>query len=156
MATAQQLAAFTDTFSQAPPSVPLLTQLSAACATLDACASVARACQPTPRDTYLIASTARLVFGAGRQALLALVQARQAARASLAVAPMAGHQLLEDAVQVQLQALGVTIGFLHCRPEHAAALVAFAGSTGRPEVFLPWLATVAAALEGLEGAHLSL
>jgi hypothetical protein len=107
---------------------------------LVSCAAIAASHGATRRDAYLIASPGCLLFESGRQALLAAPSA-----------PMPGSTWARLAA-AQLS-VGVMLLCVLLHPERQPqAAAAFAGSTGRPDALLPWVAAATAVLNTYVGA----
>ena len=123
----------------APGSVPD-AQLLPALFALEACTAIASAAPATPRQIYVVASAACLLFGAGHRA----VQELLAGRPERWAGTLAG---------TQLSAARWVMNVLLNTSERPCEAAAFAGSTGRPEVLLPWLVQQARALSARAGAR---
>lgn len=123
-------------------------QIEAGCTALSSCMQLA--CyvpRLSAQAAFKLGAACSLVLGPGRAALAACLAAATAYPAQDALYDLA------DAVGFQLSAVTITlVGVLH--PQHQPqAAAAFASSTAKPAVLLPWLAALTDAMPlALSGA----
>lgn len=130
--------------------LPQLAQFGGGCYSLMALASLAGQLRMQPAAAFRIAATCQLVFDVGRLTTAAIAASVEADAAAGRQADANTLSLLATLTTLQLEAVMACSKLVH-EEAHGSVVAAFARSTARPAVLVPWLAAMSRAVLALRG-----